>query len=149
MRITVQRGDTKLNILNLWLSRGCPERMTVNYDGRKYEVDGGKLITGPSPDFRIYGNSLSLKPAEETGSGEKRSETSKIAFSPPNGINNLASVTTAPKAVTRGKHPVTVCDYCRKPFEGSRRFCKASHKTLFYRRKKAEALLALLKKGAA
>jgi hypothetical protein len=151
MRIIVQRGDTKLDILNLWLSRGCPERMTVNYDGQRYEVESGKLITGPFPDFRKYGNSLLPNPAEKTAacSGEKRSETSEIAFSPPNEINNLASVTSAPKAVTRGKHPVTVCDYCGKPFEGSRRFCKPSHKTLFYRHKKAERLLSSLGRGVA
>jgi hypothetical protein len=132
MRIIVQKGVTKADsvpyetLTKHWCNQGCPERMTIRdaKTSRTFYLIGGSRI---SKTLYEEANKINGLRGVQSGTGIQRYPSTQ------NG--------TAP--------PVSICDYCKKPFEGKRRFCKPSHKTRFYEKKKASFLNDALRRVAA
>ena len=54
MRIIRQQDHGRLDVVNEWLRRGCPEKFLVHYQGKDYNIENGMLVinnySGPVRD---------------------------------------------------------------------------------------------------
>lgn len=120
----IVQHDPRLDPINEWLRRGCPEKLIIHYNQTDYVLEHGILV------FVNY-----------SGPVRGNTETPKIDENRPNKINNLQTQNGGNNGVTRGNIPVTPCAHCGKP--SLTKFCKPSCKTQFYRKRRADRLLTL------